>query len=145
MEAKQAAEYAMRIARNMSRDPEALSVANENAARALTTYDDTKGVPIERWISLVVRQSIWDMWRRKARRPEELCEEEFWLDVSLPRDRDFEAPQLGLDPVVWTMLCEHYVDRWCIDVVAKRHGMTVYATRKLLRQAVEYLEWRFLP
>jgi hypothetical protein len=37
-----------------------------------------------------------------------------------------------------------YKEHW-IQVVAKRHGMTVYAARKLMKQAVEYLEWRFLP
>jgi hypothetical protein len=142
---KEAADYAMRIASKMSRDPEALSVANENAERALRTFDETKGVPVQRWVAFVVRQSIWDMWRRKARHPEELCEEEFWFDVSTPRDNGHECPLLGLDPVVWTILCEHYVEKWCIDVVAKRHGMTVYAARKLMKQAVEYLEWRFLP
>jgi DNA-directed RNA polymerase specialized sigma24 family protein len=125
--------YAKRVAFRMSRDPEAESLAGVAAWSAHREFDGTRNVPYKRWIAVCVRMAVYHHWRKRARRPEETRQDLFWEDV-------YSLDEIDLDST-WTedfqLLTESFVDRWPLDVIARRHGMTVYAVRKRLAEAKE--------
>lgn len=136
---KQLADYAMRVARAMSRDPEAESIANEAALRAYRRYDPEMGVPIERWVAICVRHDVWCMWRRKASRSETTKAEVWWEAVEAPPQEDILERKRVSDED-WQLLYEVHLEKRFMDVVARDRGISVCELRNMLRAA----ESRFL-
>lgn len=129
--------FAMRVAWRMTKDPEGQSIANIAVFRAIQSYDATTGVPIRRWIAKKVKQGIWCHWRKIRIRREEF-KAELWWDTNV--SYSYTEENLGLDQSDWQVLCEHFIDSWPVDVVARRHGVSTHTMRKRLRAAVVRLQ-----
>ena len=120
----------------MSQDPEVLSIAAEAMLYMVRKYDPTRNVPIKVWIAMGIKQYIWCYWRKMAKQKvRESQMPDFWWDkvietndgsvvVDCLNDEDRETVQ---------MLFENRIEKWCIDVVARRHNITVYELRKRFR------------
>lgn len=125
--------FAKRVAYNMSSDPEMGSIAGIALHRAVSTYDDTRGVPLKRWIARQVKIGVWNYWRRVRDRHEEHQSEVWWGGVFVMDTPEIQ--ELPIPAFDWKLLCEYYIEKWPLDVVARRYDTTVYGARKLLRQA----------
>lgn len=123
----------------MTDDPEADSLANMGTFRAIRSWDESKNVPIERWIALVVKQEVWCYWRQLARRKETTKSETWWSEVFTVDDQEpeYEIAQADLQ-----LLTEYYVEKWPLDVVAKRHPEigSVHYVKKAINAAVSRLQ-----
>ncbi len=111
------------------------SIAGMAAWRAHESYDETTGVPIERWIALHVKQRVWCYWRSIRDRHEQNEGEAFWQDVYTIDAED--AP--GIDQKDLQILTESYIERWAMDVIARRHGVPKYKMRIAIASAKERL------
>lgn len=128
--------YAKRVAWSMSKDPEVESIAGMGAFRALRTYNGR--IRFKRWVARCVKTSVWCYWRKRANRHEELKDVAWCCEV-------YETPPVPcaeecVSTEDWQMLWEKHVEKWCIDVVARRHSMTIHECKKRLKAA----ESRFL-
>ena len=120
--------FAKKIALRMSKDPEVESIAGNALLRALRTYDGR--VHLYGWISVCVKMEVRDFWRRHNRI--KFMPETWWENVY-----EVEEPAtIDMDPYYWQILCEKYLEKWPLDVVARRHGKTVYRIRKDLEAAI---------
>jgi DNA-directed RNA polymerase specialized sigma24 family protein len=144
---EQAVNYGKRIAYRMSRDPDAQASALTAAWRAFETFDPDNGVPLNRYIAVCVKRSIYDMWRRKAKKREQQKSETWWAEVfrvgvtnkspydtddfdARPKGRLTDSPetetdsrtQLAVTPSDWQTLVEYYLHNWPYDVIARRRG-----------------------
>jgi hypothetical protein len=122
--------YALQVARRMSRDQETESLAGVAAWRAWTTYRPELG-DWRPYVSKFVRLSIQYYWR--TRKPVLLEAPEL-----IPAKEDSE--QLDIPMEDWQLLVESYIDRWPMDVIARRHGVTVYRIKKQLTGALSRLK-----
>jgi DNA-directed RNA polymerase specialized sigma24 family protein len=127
--------YAIRVAYSMSKDPEVESIANAIVVRALRTYDFS--IPLKRWVARLVKMAIWDYWRELKRRREVSMSEEWWEEVY---DKQTEAVELPVEGEELQMLCEKHLEKWCLDVIARRHNTTVYQVKRTIREAEAKLE-----
>jgi hypothetical protein len=84
---------------------------------------------MERWIARCVKTEIWCYWRKMRVRP---VVHEGWENAA---DRDDEVTELLVSNADWMLLWEHFVDKWPLDVIARRHDTTVYGIRKQLGAA----------
>lgn len=125
--------FATAVARRMSRDPEAESLANMTVLLAVRSYDGR--IPLERWVAACVKRNIWHMWRKGKRRPKAT---DPWLLEAVSMDDPPEDSKLS--DFEWRIVCEKYVDKWADDVIARRNGLTLYEVRKLLKFAVRRLQ-----
>ncbi len=128
--------YAKRVAFKMWKDPEAESIAGFAALRAMRSFDPSKEVPTRRWVARFVKQRIWQHWRKRAQRREELHTELWWEHVA-------ETPpieDLGFDPIDMKFLYEYFIEKWCLDVIARRYGVTVYSVKLRIAASVARLK-----
>lgn len=117
----------------MSKDPEVESYAGSAALRACREYDEEKGVPLKRWVAYCVKIDVWCYWRTLKRRREEQLTDCKWETVSIEWGPE-ETNELTSEE--WQILCESYIERWCLDVIARRHNISsVYKLKKLMRAA----------
>lgn len=123
--------YAKRVAFKMSQDPEMASIAGSAALRAARSYNGQ--VPIQRWVALCVKRQVWDYWRRNAKRREEQKELGWWTEEICTYDE--AKPTAELPQPELQLLTEYYIDKWPLDVLARRHDTTIYGVRKLLKAA----------
>jgi hypothetical protein len=128
-----AARYAMRVARRMSKDPEALSIANKAGWNAYRTFDSTRGVPWKRWVAACTKRAVWYMWRSQARGRTELRNEVWWEKNAISFDEP--SDELRIPTWDWQLLCMYYIDRWPLDVVAKRTNDSIAGVREKLANA----------
>jgi len=128
--------YAKRVAFNMWKDPEAESIAGAAAWYAMRTYNPEYGVPTKRWVAKCVKRYIWDFWRRRVKRREEFHTELWWEHVI---ERTTEQTE-HLNPADMKLLHEYYIEGWCLDVVARRYGITKYAAKQRINAAVARLQ-----
>lgn len=154
MDLTQAVDYATRVARNMTRDPEGDSLANLAAWRAMTSFKPEKKVPLKRWIAICVRTHIHYYWRSRARHPEQQfsqVSEEAWESMhiytstgSSELEAKLTAPEepeeLPMTRYDWQLLYENFVDRIPLDSIAKKRGISLKAARALVQSAIELLE-----
>jgi DNA-directed RNA polymerase specialized sigma24 family protein len=126
-------DYAKRVARRMlGSDAEADSIAGLAAWRAARTYDGQ--VPLKRWVALCVRTDVHSYWRKRANRREKQANGRFFAALVAPAREEETEWSEG-----YQMLCERYLQRWCIDVVARRHGVKVPTARRMMAAALERL------
>lgn len=126
--------YARRVAMRMSNDPEAESRSATTAWRACMAYDPTMNVPLKRWVAVCVRRMVWDMWRRKAKKREENKPEVWWEKV-YSRTEEPSSEFQQTNAIDWLLLTERHFDRLPIDVMARKHRVTVAAMRVRLVDA----------
>lgn len=139
MTPKECLEYAIRVARMMGKgkDPELESLAGMCALRAIRSFDPKHNVPEKRWIARIVRVRIWDYWRKMAKLREENFSEVWWeKSVYIFPEKLYDE----LGPVDFKLLYEYYVEKWCLDVVARRADITEYEAKKRIRAAVARLK-----
>jgi hypothetical protein len=135
MTLEDAAQYARRIAYRMWRDPEGQSIANYSAWYAYRSYNG--GIPLERWIAACVKRNIWHYWRKLKIRKAEL-KENAWMAEEV---RMIETDEPDLVPYdVFELLYRKHVERWCVDVIARRYGWTMRETRTKLEEAAQLLQ-----
>lgn len=135
MEPTEALAYAKRIAHKMLAEPiEANSIAGSAAERAMRTYDGS--IPVKRWIALCVKRQVWGHWRQKARRQECQKAETWWVEAVFvtPSDQLEGVAQADLQ-----LLTEYYLEKWPLDVVARRYSVSIFRARKMIRGAVARL------
>lgn len=94
---ERALEYAKRVAFRMSRDPEVESIAAEAAWRAVDSYDGR--IPLERWIALRVRYSVWAYWRSRAKE-RHFDITEWWHRYAVPRIKAGVAPEAVVNDAI---------------------------------------------
>lgn len=124
--------YAKRIAHNMLKEPiEANSIAGSAAERAIRTYDGR--IPIKRWIALCVKRQVWGHWRQKARKNECQKADSWWAEAVYIHEEDILE---GMDQADIQLLSEYYVEKWPLDVVARRHSVSIFRARKMIHAAV---------
>jgi DNA-directed RNA polymerase specialized sigma24 family protein len=154
MELEQALKYAKRVAFRMSKDPEVESLAGVAAWRAVRTYNPLLNVPMERWVARCVKTEVWCYWRKLRCRPITLKDDTWWESVHCvigaedapPNPRlgakrvKPEAEELPIPREDHQLLCEYYLDKWPLDVLARRHEVTIPRVKKLLRAAVARLK-----
>lgn len=127
--------YARRVACKMRCfDRDVVATA---AARVEETYDPSRGVPKERWISLITRQEVWAHWRRIRRRRERQMSDQWWERIVC---YDEPVSDIDLPQEDWQLLCEKHILGWAIDVIARRRGVTVYRIRIMLEEAANRLQ-----
>jgi len=129
--------YARRIARRMHpNDPiEADSIAGLAVRKAHETYSGK--VKWERWVARLVKQRIWAHWRHIRDRHEEE-QSEFWTETVMYVERPEES-DLRISTEAWQLLYEHHVERWPLDVIARKYGVSVYT----IKQWIKALQTRF--
>lgn len=116
----------------MSRDPEALGVANGAVAHVIRTKADEKA-PTEACIRQTVKHHIWCWWRSIRCRPkliQEQEEEAFQPKETAPQDAD-----LVVGAYDWVLLHERYIERLPLDVLAARRGVSTQMVRRMILQA----------
>jgi DNA-directed RNA polymerase specialized sigma subunit len=128
--------YAKKVAFSLYQDPEMGSIAGNALLRATRTHDPSK-VTLKAYIRVCVKMEAMDYGRRKSKRREEFHEEPFWEGVQETAPC-FEA-EIPVSQEDWQLLCEYYIERWPYDVVARRHGVTTYRIRRMLKAAVNRL------
>ena len=128
--------YAKRVAFSMYKDPEAESLAGQAAWRAFRTFDDSKKVPYKRWIARCVREDIWGYWRKLKVRPMERLGE---AEVEVP-ESPHDDSELLVSTLDFQLLYEKYIEKWPMDVIAKRHGLSVHYAK----QFVSIAQQRFI-
>ena len=132
LDVRECVNYATRVARRMSRDPEVEAIANTAGWKAATTYDPTRNVPWKRWVAYVVKVDVWYYWRKLATKRETSTD---WTE-----NEDEQPLTYDEEPgFVWTegfqMLVESCVLRWPLDVIAREHRCTIYRVRKMIQEA----------
>lgn len=144
MELKDYISYATRVAYSLWKDPEAESIANEAAWRAYTSYRDpaehTGNYTEEGWIALLTKQAVWGEWRKQAalKRNNEPTDG-WWEDVIATTDEPVSEDAASRED--WQLLCEYYVDRWPLDVVAREHKTSqTHIKRKLAAALQRFLD-----
>jgi len=138
MELDEALKYAIRVARAMVKDQEADCLAGIAAWHAYTSFDPTRGLEWKRWVALCTRQTIYQWWRKLHRRGEKhlsALDQEQAEEASAKIAMLDEPPFDELSVNDRQLLHEHHVDRWPLDVIAKRRGITVYEAKKLVAAA----------
>lgn len=118
----------------MSNDPEVESLACITAWRSLALFDPTRGVPLERWVKRNVKVAVWDYWRKLKRRREEHLDPEQWERKEAEEDYEELIAQPTLQ-----LLTERYIDRWPLDVLASRHGISAAEVKRHLKSALAEL------
>ena len=129
--------YATRVAYSMSKDPEVESIANAAVLRAIRTFSFEGGSSLKRWVARITRQAVWAYWRKLKQRREVSMSGEWWEDVY---DKTPEHVELPLEGEELRIVVEKHIEKWCIDVIARRHGLTVYRVKQVLREAEAKLE-----
>lgn len=124
--------WAMHIARCMTKDPEGQSIAGMATLCAIRSFRSELEVPIERWVALNVRHQIWCHWRKLRARPFARTHDTDGLDASC-EDEPWEEETLSVEDRI--LLFEHYVDRWPLDVIARRHCTTIHRIRRQIAAA----------
>lgn len=138
MELTSAVQMASRLARKITRDPEAMSYAAEAAWRALQTYDPKRCDNKKAWVVYCVKIAVYGFSRTMSQsRYTRYSEQLEWLDEET-KDTIL-AECVTVDPPVacdeFKLLVESFVDGIPVDVLAKRRGWTRYYTRKVIRAA----------
>lgn len=131
---EEALKYGIRVARSMWKDPEAESLAGEVVLNALRAYDGR--IPPERWVAICVRNAVWDAWRKLRDGHTELKEGTWWEGVFVLPD-DLDTSELQMPQADWQLLCEHLEEKVPLDVLARRRGISLYAVRQQVADAVE--------
>lgn len=133
--------FAIRVARKMTWDPEAESIAAIAMLKALRAYDESKGVPLKRWIAYCVKIDVYHYWRKvKVRAKVELRSEEWWEAGECLASYDDEICEAELPPILFQMLYDHYVNHWAIDVIARRYGLSIHYARLWIAEGRRQLE-----
>lgn len=134
-----AVQYAQKIARKMSKDPEVDSLAGEAAWRALYTYDINRGVKLSWWIAQLTKQAVQYYWRRLAvlRKREKLMDELWWQEQSTCDNTETDIDIATTD---WQLLIESFVLGWPLDVIARERGISIGMVKKLRNAAIARLE-----
>jgi DNA-directed RNA polymerase specialized sigma24 family protein len=131
-----AMKYAKRVAYKMSRDPEAESYAHSATIRAIDTYRPATNVPFKRWLARCVKIAIWNWWRSIQRRHEDVVGGGIW-DVNVIDNIETQSADLPIPREDWEFLHSYYIDRWPLDVMARRYGrVSVYAIKQRIRDTV---------
>lgn len=120
----------------MGRDPELESIANISGWKACETWNGN--MPLERWIAACTKRNIWCYWRERARKREEQADLGWFLESIAARPTPDDVAEL--DQPQLQLLCEYHLEGWCLDVVAKRKGMS----KKQAREAIHDAEVRLL-
>lgn len=123
--------YALRVAKALTRDPEGESLAGLAAWYAYRTFDPTKNVPWRRWVAICVKGHLRDYWKYKRT--------ESWVETTTIAPMDSE-PIDELLQTDWQLLVESFIDKWPMDVIARRRGITIYQVKYMIRAAVARLE-----
>lgn len=134
----EAVQFAQKIARKMSKDPEVDSLASEAAWRALYSYDESRNVKLSWWIAQLTKQSVQYYWRKmaKLREKEKLMDELWWQEQS-HRQRDDSLDVVASD---WQLLIESFVLGYPLDVLARDRGLSLHEVQKLRKAAISRLE-----
>lgn len=134
-----AVQYAQKIARKMSKDPEVDSVAGDAAWRALYTYRIEKGVKLSWWIAELTKQGVIHYWRQlqALRRKEQLHSEKWWAEQALKQPADQE---LDVSKEDWQLLVESFVLEWPLDVIARERNIPIDEARAKRKAALSRLE-----
>jgi len=147
MELTEALAYSIRVARSLSRDPEAESAAGLAAWNAYRTFDPTLNVPWRRWVAVCTKSAVHDMWKKRQhvslevlRRPHE-CDGDTWTEYEVVAPVDSE-PIEGVEWWDWKVLVEHYIDGVPCDVIARNRGVSKREAQQMVRDAVERLRSR---
>lgn len=135
MSAEEALRYAKRVALNMCRDPEMESIAGSSAWRAILAFDGSR--PFKSFLRVVVRKDVWCYWRREAKRREELKSAVWWENEG---PAVYQQTTLDISDPAWRLLVCYYMERWPLDVVAKRMSCTKKEAKGYIAQAVEELK-----
>lgn len=122
--------YARRIAFKIWKDADAEDAALAATMRCILTFDPSRNVPIKRWLARLVKQAIIHRWRRLRRMHLEPVSEWFMETV-------VEVPPLDCEESTedYVLLYENFVDKWPIDVIARRRGWSIPRTRRMLAAA----------
>jgi len=131
MELQEAIVYARRVAFKMNKNPEMEEVACLAAWKAVRTYDPSRAVPFKRYLALLVKRRVYD-WQGDRRRQPKTQTDEWWAANEPAIQMLVAADEYSAD---FQMLVEYYIDKWPLDVLARRHGVSIYKVRKLLRAA----------
>lgn len=112
------------------------SIAGKALWWAIRTFDESKNVPLKRWIARCVKQGVWSYWRQIRVRPDRLATDTGLEDVPENREHPEDLPISRED---FKLLIEYYVEKWPLDVVARRYGVGLHTARKMLKAAVSRL------
>lgn len=155
-----AVQYAQKIARKMSKDPEVDSIAGEAAWRALYTYDIKRNVKLSWWVAQLTKQAVVQYWRRmsRLREHEKLMDELWWAeqtpvgrlpgkdlpvhssDDNLRHRLSQDEEELATNPVDWQLLVEIFVLKWPLDVIARERSISLGEARRRKMAAIARLE-----
>lgn len=105
-------------------------VASVAAQRALRYYDGS--IPWRKYVAYITRVEVHFYWRKLKRRAETTMKDEWWSEEVYVLD---DSPTLDISPEDNKLLHEYHVEKWCLDVVARRYGVSVYRARIMLREA----------
>lgn len=139
MDTAQQLDLATRVARRLTRDPEALSIAGEAVLHAQRTWDPAGGTSQRQWIALTVRSRVGSYARTRACRPLELVDPALMAHPTeerpevAPLDTDDEPSEY--DPDEFRLLAEKYIDRRPDWSLARQYGCTEHQIRKRVAAA----------
>jgi hypothetical protein len=85
-------------------------------------------------VARIVKTAVYYHWRKqKALREEQ--KSDVWFEHTV-RCCDPEPTEAIVDQGTWQLLCEYYIDKWPLDVLARRHGRVSKRTiKKMLAEA----------
>lgn len=128
-------DYGRAVAYSVTGTKKYADEANVAAWRAFEAFDGTG--TMQGFVALCVKRHIWCLWRKAAKAPITQLTFSWWeqniCDVE-PQCDEQTVPQEDIQ-----LLSEYYIDKWPLDVVARRHSVTVYRIRKMIRAAVDRL------
>lgn len=115
----------------MPRDPEWDSIAGRAVFRAMRSWGNySNGCSYRTWVIKLTRQGIWNYWRLLAKQ-EQFKSELWWERVyEMPYEVGDELAQPDLQ-----LLHEHAIAKWPLDVIARRHGVTICRVKRMLNAA----------
>jgi DNA-directed RNA polymerase specialized sigma subunit len=127
--------HATKVAEKLWRDDEARSEAGWALIRALDTFDPEQQVPIEAWVTIVVKRSVICLLRREKRKHH--FDIDYWREVRDKEHHTYESlRQRDLEE-----LQEHYETGISIGDMAKRRGISRQAMHDKLIELRERF-WR---
>lgn len=106
------------------------------AARAVKTYDEAKGKTFKGWVRHITKRAVWYEWRRRGRHPVQQLSEFQAEQLAAPELASEELPVSRTD---WKLLCEYYLEKWPMDVVAREYGCSRLEAHRKVRAALSRL------